>query len=568
MNRIRSDRCLTTDYAKDVIAGRVVASLKVKQACERHMSDLKRSKKRDYPWRFDEVKAHAPIKFGEAYCKPSQGEFEEIVFEPWDHFILGSLFGWVHKKTGLRRFREGIVFVARKNFKSGVASVVSLYCCSKLDDERGARVYQLANSMKQARESTFNECAAMVETSTRLKKSFRPLRDAIHYDATRSKIMPLASDSDNLDGLNCHVGVFDEIHEYKTYKLINVIKNSTSARRQWLLLYITTAGYVLDGPLMDMYDRGADVLDGIISDERTFYYMAELDPDDEVTDPENWQKANPNMGVSVHLDAMLEEWEKRKDVPAERNDFITKRLNVFVCSDEQPFITKETLEKNRDSVDVESLLGKVCVGGFDLSNTEDFTAAHLEFPLEDGRFFELSHTFVPEVKVKLDNEHLEWGQLVANGHVTVCEGPYVDYRKVFDWFVEKARLYRLLVVTFDPANAYRLVGDLQAYGGQDWTKVVRQGSYTLSPALKDIKECLLSGRIVSNDDPMLRWYLNNVKLVEDRNGNWLPTKQGRYRKIDGFAAWLNAHTEAMGLRTVATGSETPVTFISRRELTA
>ena len=123
------------------------------------------------------------------------------------------------------------------------------------------------------------------------------------------------------------------------------------------------------------------------------------------------------------------------------------------------------------------------------------------------------------------------------------------------------------MVTYDPANAFRLNLELANYGGEEWTKVVRQGALTLSPALKDIKELLLDGKVIFNRNKLFRWYLNNVKLVEDRNGNWLPTKQNRYRKIDGFAAWLNAHTETMTLMSVAAGGATGgVTFLSAKEL--
>src|SRR5690606_49299 len=118
------------------------------------------------------------------------------------------------------------------------------------------------------------------------------------------------SDSERLDGLNTHLAIFDEIHEYRDYKLINVIKNSRGARQQPLILYITTAGTVLDGPLMDYYELAADILSGAITNERLFFYMAELDPDDDVEDPANWIKANPNLGVSLQLEDMIEEWER------------------------------------------------------------------------------------------------------------------------------------------------------------------------------------------------------------------------------------------------------------------
>jgi phage terminase large subunit-like protein len=554
----------TTEYAESVLAGTIPAGNKVRLACQRHLDDLKRQSSDDYPYRFDEEKAAQVLGWMERNCKPSQGDFQKLELRPWDHFVLGSLFGWVEKDSGLRRFRSGLIFVARKNGKTVKTSAVSLYATCK-DGERGARVYQLANAMKQAR-ITFDECRSMVFASPKLNENLRVLRDTIHYDKRHCKIEPQAADSERLDGLNTHLAVFDEIHEYKHYKLINVIKNSTASRTQPLIVYITTAGYVLDGPLMDMYEHATDVLEGVVADERSFFYLAELDKDDDVEDHSKWAKANPNLGVSVNLDDMIAEWEQRKHIPAERADFLTKRLNLFVRSGEQSFVDFEVLKRNEGSIDLAGLDNKQCIAGFDLSQTEDFTSACLEFPLDDGRVYVLSHSWIPEVKVKRDNENLPFDEWERLGYLTICPGEYVEYEYVYKWFVEKARRYHISLVTYDPANAYRLVNDLQQYGGEEWTKVVRQGAITLSPALKDLKELLLAGKVVSNQDPMLRWYINNVKLVDDRNGNWLPSKQGAYRKIDGFAAWLNAHTETMKLALPDPAGPPPVTFLSRKDL--
>ena len=538
-------RLLTTQYAQDVVDGKIVAGKKVILACQRHFRDLERQGTPDFPYVFDEAKAYRPIEFIERFCKPSQGDFDRIRFLPWQHFVVGSLYGWQHKESRLRRFKSGLIRVGRKNGKSALVSGLSLYGVSK-DGENGARVYQLANSMKQAR-VVFDECQAMVRASPQLKRHFRALRDGIYYDATQSKIEPQASDSEKLDGLNCHLGTFDEIHEYKTYKLINVIKNSTGARRQPLIVYITTAGYQLDGPLMDFDEQASDVLEGVIDDERSFYYIAELDESDDIEDPACWVKANPSLGHIIKLEDMVQEWQDRKRTPQERTDFITKRLNLFVQSDEEPFLTWDVIKRNADHLDLGTLKGRPCIGGFDLSNTEDFTAACLEFPLDDGRVFVLSHSFVPERKVELDNEKLPFKEWEREGLLTIVKGDYVTKEAVYDWFVKQSELYAIRLIGYDPAQAFRLVQDLTAYGGEDWLTSVRQGAFTLSPALKDIKELFLAGKVVFNENRLLRWYLNNVKLVSDRNGNLLPTKQGRYRKIDGFAAWLNAHTECMKL---------------------
>lgn len=554
-------KLLATVYAEDVLSGKIIASKKVKMACKRHINDLKRQGTDAFPFIFDEEKAFRPIDYIQRFCKPSQGDYDRLELQPWQHFIIGSLYGWVHKDTGLRRFREGLIFVGRKNGKTTKISGLSLYAASK-DGENGARVFQLANSKEQARE-LFDECKAMVKASTLLNRHFDETLHEIRFGRTMSKIMPLATDSKKLDGKNCSFGVFDEIHEYKNYKLINVIKNSTGARRQPLLLYITTAGYQLDGPLMDYYEKAADVLEGVIQDERSFYYMAELDEEDDIEDPTNWIKANPNLGVTLKLETLIEEWETRKHIPAERNDFITKRLNRFVQSDEQSFIDFEIIKRNDAVIDLKELEGRTCIGGFDLSQTEDFTSADLEFILDDGRIFVLSHSWVPRKKVLEDNNNLPFREWEGEGLLTIIPGDYVKHEYVFDWFVAQSQHFPIDLITYDPANAFRLVKDLETYGFQ--TEKVRQGALTLSPALKDIKELLLDGKVVYNRNRLFRWYLNNVKLVDDRNGNWMPTKQNRYRKIDGFAAWLNSHTEVMKRMAVPQPSG-KVEFVSMKDL--
>lgn len=419
-----SPQLLTTWYAKQVVSHNIIASRKVTQACERHLKDLERQGTTDFPWVFVEEKGHRPILFVEKFCKPSKGDFKQLILQPWQHFTIGSMFGWVNKDTGLRRFKEALIFVGRKNGKTTKISGVSLYGVSK-DDENGADIHLLANSMKQAR-LLFEESKAMIKASPSLRKRFRALRDAIYYDKTFSKIEPQASDSERLDGLNTHIGVFDEIHEYKDYKLINVIKNSRQSRKQPLLIYITTAGYQLDGPLVNYYEQAADILNGDMKDERTFYYIAELDDESEMNDPNMWIKANPNMNVSINLMDMIEDWEKAKLTPSERSDFITKRFNMFVDSSEQSFLDYATLKKNNKVIDYNTLKDIPCVAGFDLSDSEDFTSACLVWNInETGEVVILSHSWIPEKKVLLNNEKIDYTELKDEGLLTIVPGDYI-----------------------------------------------------------------------------------------------------------------------------------------------
>lgn len=557
-----SDRLLTTEYANKVVNGQIIASKKVVLAAKRHLRDLKRQGTKHFPWIFLEETGHRPIRFIEKFCKPSQGDYDQLVFQPWQHFCIGSLFGWVHKDTGIRRFREGTIFLGRKNGKTTMISGVSNYAVSQ-DGESGARVYLLSNAKDQAK-LLFDESKAMVEASPTLRKNFVALRDAIKYNKTKSKIEARASDSKKLDGLNTHLGVFDEIHEFKDYKLINVIKKSRGSRKQPLILYITTAGYQLDGPLMNYYEQATDVLDEVIEDDRTFYFMAELDSEVEFDRPDLWIKANPSMGVSLHLPTLREDWEKDKRTPAERSDFITKQFNIFVDNADESFLDFATLKKNNKERDPKEFKHVPCIGGFDLSDSEDFTSACLEFPIiETGEVFVISHTWVPIKKVNLDNEKLPFREYEEAGLLTIVNEEYIRKELVYDWFVEQSRKYIIEMITYDPAKAFGLVESLNNYGFK--TEVVRQGHLTLGPAVDDVKERFIDGKVIFNNNRLFRWYINNVKMVEDRNRNKLPTKIGRYRKIDGFAAFLNAHTEVMKRMVTPAGSG-DIEFISINDL--
>ncbi|PWA08650.1 terminase large subunit [Pueribacillus theae] len=556
-----SGKLLTTWYAEQVVKGNIKASKKNKMAARRHLKDLKRQGTDDFPWIFVEEKGHRPIRFIEKFCKPSKGDFSQLVAQPWQHFVVGSLYGWVHKDTGIRRFREGLIFVGRKNGKSTLVSGLTLYSFSK-DGENGADVYLLANTRKQAG-IIFDEAKAMVKKSPKLRKQFRPTRDAIFYDKTISKIEPRASDSENLDGLNTHLGIFDEIHEFKDYKLINVIKKSRGSRKQPLILYITTAGYQLDGPLVNYYEQSADVLEGALEDERTFYFIAELDSEKEFEQPEAWIKANPNMGVSLDLDILVEDWEKDKRTPEERSDFITKQFNFFVKADAQSFLDFKTIQRNNKMIDIDSLRGSRCVGGYDLSDTEDFTSACLEFPLDTGEVFVLSHSWIPEKKVEAANENIPYREFEKEGLLTIVPGEYVKKELVEEWFIEKSKLFTIELITYDPAKAFRLNKSLENHGFE--TMKVRQGALTLGPAVDDCKELFIDGKVIFNNNKLFRWYVNNVKMVPDRNRNNLPQKNGRYRKIDGFAAFLNAHTEVMG-RMVEPAGEGNIEFMSVNDI--
>ena len=536
------------EYAHDVDAGRIVACKKVKLACRRFLRDLERAKDPAYPWRFDEQKAARPVDFIERFLAPTKGDYDKMTLMPWQCFVECNLYGWVSKETGLRRFREGLIVVGTGNGKSTLLAGNATYGACK-DGERGADIYLLANSKEQAG-IVFNECHAQIKASRFLAPRFRTLRDGVYYDAMNASIRHRSSDSKRLDGLNPHMAIFDEIHEYRDFRLINIIKRKIVKRLQPLIVYITTMGNVIDGPLAYFYDLFTDAMSGKLAEavaDRMFAFIAELDETDNPEDDSTWIKANPSLGVLLKIEDLRATWERDKHIPAQRADFLCKQLNITVNTDDMAFVQPEVLGRNSDTMAEEALLGRRCYGGFDLSSREDFTAAALEFPLDDGRVFVLLHSWVPRRKVELDQEKIDYYGLAMRGHLTIVEGEYIQQEDVYNWFCEQAKKYEIVTIGYDPANATRLRQMLENKGFA--CEIVRQGPLTLNDPMKDIKELLLGGRVVSNNDPMLRWYTDNVRISGERRHadkqNWMPSKRNKFDKIDSLMEWLEDHDNKM-----------------------
>lgn len=535
-------------YPDDVIAGRIITSQKVWLACERFKRELDRSKHDpDYPWAFDETLAARPTEFMERYLRPTKGNYDSMTLMPWQCFCEGNMFGWVDKQTRLRRFREALILGGRGIGKTTLIAGNATYGASK-DGERGADVFLLANAKDQAKIG-FEECYKQIRASPALRSRFRLTREGVFYDATNSTIKARASDSSTLDGLNPYLAIFDEIHEYKVWKLIDVVRRGMIKRTQPLTIYITTMGTVLDGVLTQLYALFSDALEeGILPDtvaDRLFAFICEMDPGDDLDDSSLWIKANPSMDVLQNREELEKEWARAKLVPQNKADFITKQLCVAVDSSEAAYLPVEILDRNRGTIDMEQLLGRTCYGGYDLSSREDFTAAVLLFPLDDGRWFVLHHSWTTRRKMELDNEKIDYNHFAMLGLLTICDGDYVPQDEVFKWFKTMAGangIYEVLAIGYDPANAVWCNRALEAEGFA--TEVVRQGPLTLNDPMKSFREAMMDGRIVTNNDPMLRWYMHNVRLrnnyLDKEKENWMPTKSNRYRKIDGFAALIDA----------------------------
>lgn len=542
------ERCM--QYAQAVMAAQILVCVKVRQAVERFLRDLERVPREDYPWVYDTQKAGRPVEFMERFLVPTKGNYDRLDLMPWQCFAICNVYGWVSKETGLRRFREALIYVGSGNGKSTMLSGLGIYMSSK-DGERGADVTLFANSKDQA-DIVYSESKKQIENCPTLyPKHFRTTNDGIYYDATDSSIVSHANDVNTKDGLNPYCAIFDEIHEFKDFRMLNLVKPKMLKRQQSLIWYLTTAGYVNDGPLDHYYRLFAAALeDGKLPEvvaDQLFCLIYELDEDDPIEDYTKWIKANPSLGTLLSLNAMRAEWEKAKNVPQERANFICKCLNLKVNADEASYVDWSVLKKNDGAIDPAELEGHIAYAGFDLSTREDFTAAAVVVPLDDGREFVLHHSWVPRKKLETVPEGTDFYSWAMMGYLSIVDAEYIEQDQVAQWIEKQAEFFDILGIGYDPANARWTVLELESKGLT--CEVVRQGPITLNDPMKDLKEMLLSHRIVSNNDPMLRWYTDNVRLSKEARhadkANWMPTKRKRDLKIDGFMAFLFAHTLVM-----------------------
>lgn len=538
----------TTKYAREVLAGNIVAGRLVKQACKRHMEDMKKAERRGFAFYFDEEEADHAISFFPTLLKHSKGSEwagKPLHLEDWQCFIIGCVYGWKKRANGLRRFRTAYIQVARKNGKSCVLSGVGLFGLIA-DGEPGAEVYSAATKKDQAR-IIFDEASRMVKASPSISKVLEVYRGSIAMPATNSKFLPLASDEDTLDGLNISTALIDELHAHKTRGVWDVIDTATGARQQPLLWCITTAGTNRFGICYEQYERCIKMLDGVTEEDSLFAYIAQIDKDDDWRDESCWIKANPNLGVSVNLDDLRTKAKTAMDIPAAQNNFLCKHLNVWV----NQTVRWMDMEKWKVSPEnppiktIEELKGKCCIGGMDLSATTDLTSINLEFNLPDGYVAVISHSFMPEDRVsdaeKRDN--VPYSAWIRMGYITATPGEVVDYEWIKSYIAEQAIEYQINEICFDPWNATQVANDLANEG---FTMIeCRQGYKSLSEPTKNIMALVLMKKLIHFENPVLTWAISNAVVTMDPAGNIKLDKSKTTMRIDPAMALVISHFRAM-----------------------
>ncbi|MGM9681820.1 MAG: terminase large subunit, partial [Eubacteriales bacterium] len=358
-------------YVEAYRSGEIRVPKRIRKVYNRLLDEIDNPKESS-PYYFDEDVGERPILFMERFCKQSQGALgAPLRLELFQKAFVQALFGFLEKETGFRRFREVFFLCGRKNGKSTLLSGIALYLLIA-DGEGAAEIYSVATKKDQAKK-VLTEAINMIKQSPELRAILKKRRSDIYFPATASKFEALASDSNTLDGLNAHGVIIDELHAIRDRNLYDVMKQSTSSRRQPIVIMITTAGTVRECIFDDIYGYAGQVADGIVEDDRFLAIMYELDEKAEWLDPDCWIKANPGLGTIKNLKPLAEFVERARKGPSDRVSVLCKDFNWRETGG-NTWLTFDEID-NPATFEMSEVYDTYAIGGCDLSATTDLTCA-------------------------------------------------------------------------------------------------------------------------------------------------------------------------------------------------
>lgn len=539
------------EYLARIRSGEIPASAKVRAVYERECGWMDNPPD-GFPYYFDEKLGQRHIDFMQRFCRQSKGKAGKqlIRFELFQLAKMQLVFGWREKATGFRRFREVFDLRGRKCGKSTETSSV-LHDMLLNDGENGPEIYCAANSRDQA-DQVFSEAANMRLQSPALRSLEKKRQTDIYCEMNFGKIKKLAAKTDNLDGLNASFVCQDEVHAQKDSKLYDVLVQSQAEREQPLYWMITTNGFLREGFFDARYEYTSHVAlweDGY-HDYRLLPLLYELDSRDEWTDPACWEKANPGLGKIKSLQTLAEHVERAKRDPIFLPTVLTKDFNIPENTNEGWLTYDEAV--NTEVVPLEKLEHSYAIGGCDLSATTDLTCATLLIMKpDDDRYYVLQKYFIPESKLNpVDEKHrtdreAPYRLWAEQGWLTICEGATVDYNAVTQWFVDMVKVHdiRPLWICYDAALSGYWAPQMAETGFI--MEKIRQGPFTWTYPMKQLKGAFEERKVIYQNNPMLRWCLLNtaVKSLNERGIESIqPVKSASNRRIDGMVSLLNAWT--------------------------
>ena len=526
------------EYHDAITSGRIRAGKWIKAIYKILVEGIKNGE-----WVFDQKKANKAIKFIENYCHHSEGRNDLLKLELWQKAIVSAIFGILDKNTGYRQFREVFLVVARKNGKTLFAAAIMAYM-AYIDGEYGAKLYCLAPKLEQA-DLAYDAFYQIVQQDEELSEISKKRRSDIYIQEFNTTIKKIAFNSKKSDGFNPHFVLNDEMEAWpgdQGLKQYDVMASALGARKQPLILSTSTAGYENDGIYDELMKRSTAFLKGNSKERRLLPFLYMIDDVEKWNDIEELKKANPNMGVSVFPDFFREEIAVAEMSASKKAEFLTKYCNIKQNSS-IAWLDAHIVEGATAEITLEDFRHSYAVGGIDLSQTTDLTAATVIVE-RGGKLYAFTQFFMPANRVERATaiDGVPYDIFVQKGVVTLSGENYVDYKDVYNWFVmlkEKYEIY-VLKVGYDRYSAQYLIDDMAAYGFH--MDDVFQGE-NLAGVIREFEGILLDGNFKIPDNSLLKSHFLNVALKHNmETRKFRPVKIEQRARIDGFVSVIDAMT--------------------------
>ena len=491
---------------------------------------------------FDNKRAMYAIDFIQN-LKHTKGKWAGVPFKllPWQYEIIKDVFGTVDE-NGRRQYQYVYLEVPKKNGKSELAAAIALLMTYG-DGEVNGEIYSCASDRSQA-SLVFDVAYDMMKQSPALTKRTKaqPSLKQMTDKTSGSTYKVVSAEAFTKHGLNVSGLVLDELHTQPNRNLVDVLtKGSGDARTQPLYFLITTAGTDRNSICYEYHTKAKDILDGRRIDPTFYPVIYGLDDGDDWNAEESWYKANPSLGHTITIDRVRDAHREALTNPAEENVFRQLRLDQWVGSS-VAWIPEHLYDLGNIPIVLESLSGRECYAGLDLSSTSDITAFVLVFPPrnESEKYIVVPHFWLPRdtLDLRVRRDHVPYDVWERMGLFHVTEGNVVDYNFVRKTINELHTMYNIKEIAADRWNATQLITDLI---GDGFTVVpMGMGFKDMSPPMKELYKLLLNGQFIHGGNPILRWMAGNVVAEIDAAENIKPSKKKSTEKIDGIVAWIMA----------------------------
>lgn len=539
------------NYCNDICEGRILACKKHINAVKRFLRDLEKSQDEDYPYEFDLEELYKFYEWALLF-KHTKGVLagKPIELTDFQLFLIGNIFCWKDKQTGYRRFRKVYIQLARKNAKSQLLALMASYDCFL--SREVAEVY-ISGWNKDTSNIVYDEIKKQIDACDFLQGKYSDSYHKITHLKSGSTIKSLSRESKRFgDGFNASLGIVDEYHTHLDSSIYDVISSSQVARKEPLMVIITTAGFNLMGyPCYTEYQYVSKLLDEHNPTENDTYFalVCELDEEDDIKNPEVWIKANPIVCTYPEgIKSLEEDLKLALDVPEKMRNYLTKNMNLWCLYKKSGYLPLDKWKLCEDSFTLEDMRGLPCLVGVDLSAKIDLTSLSFLF-VKDGFLYVHSHSFMPEdtLEAKRKTDKVDYWLWMEQGYITMTPGSVVDYEfleKYLDDIKEKYEL-NILEVCADPWNATQFLQNLEQKG---YLPVeIRQGIQSLGFPTKDFRDRVYAGKVKHDGNPVLTWAIGNAVTKQDANENIMLSKERSSERIDPIASVINAHVRIVVL---------------------